>query len=704
MSIDEFALEEYDDRFGKYKEKLAKHGVSPEVANTYDARFGEEDLSHFLYFKTLLPEVVNKYPSWFSGWDIANLYENEITPEQAEVYDKRFNGYDIVQLIKANVLNEKAITFNSRFCGSEIEYMVNEGIDHIIAESYDNRFTGWDIAILHRGNVLNEEAICYDKRFRGVHIAKLKKLDVDAERASLYPNSLSDYQLGMQLFVDILPEQSIEITERFNKDDIETLFFKNVDFERKENVTIEKVLTYNKRFNAYEIGYLIDGNVSPEEADKYDERYGGVSIREFILYGVSHEIANKYDASFDWEEASVLANTWDRGESMGFVHPDDANPYVAVCGKRFSAWMIKRLFFAGVDPERANFYPERFDGFTIAKFFMFDVSPEVADSYPGEVKSYQIPVIARLGIDPNKIKNHHNLLKLLDSLYNYRDVTSKVENLGCIGTGANGIVLRAENDAWKFSKEIQKEYKFLDMINKRFEGKQKNIIKVLGEPGDVISDDGFSKTSYLDHKEDIGVKIEYIKGDTLESTIKKKELSSEDVLRYASDIMNGLFEMRQASIWFHRDIRPANIMVDEQKDRAVIIDFGTATTDKYALQKGYNRRYGGKGQMPNDLVSLGQVMYKMATDEHIFAESPSMELSIHAHNIKDERDEVYADTTGERLKPYLQKVDDNIKDNNLRDLIKSCLIAKNHHYKKMYRMFEKCLVEEYMESNFEKLD
>ncbi len=77
-------------------------------------------------------------------------------------------------------------------------------------------------------------------------------------------------------------------------------------------------------------------------------------------------------------------------------------------------------------------------------------------------------------------------------------------------------------------------------------------------------------------------------------------------------------------------------MVDETKDRAVIIDLGIATTDPLAPPKN-NRRYGG----PNDLVSLGQIMYKMATGKHLFAKSKSMEKTVYAEQLKDHRDWVY---------------------------------------------------------------
>ena len=77
-------------------------------------------------------------------------------------------------------------------------------------------------------------------------------------------------------------------------------------------------------------------------------------------------------------------------------------------------------------------------------------------------------------------------------------------------------------------------------------------------------------------------------------------------------------------------------MIDYENDKAVIIDLGIATTKKGA-QPLDNRRYGGV----NDLVSLGQIIYKMYTGEHLFAESESMETTIYAQELNDHRDWIY---------------------------------------------------------------
>src|SRR3989338_11183576 len=65
--------------------------------------------------------------------------------------------------------------------------------------------------------------------------------------------------------------------------------------------------------------------------------------------------------------------------------------------------------------------------------------------------------------------------------------------------------------------------------------------------------------------------IEYIQGRSLQQIIREAGcLPAEQSFHYAKGIFNGLIELREAGILHHRDIRPANIMIDEERDRAVI--------------------------------------------------------------------------------------------------------------------------------------
>ena len=163
--------------------------------------------------------------------------------------------------------------------------------------------------------------------------------------------------------------------------------------------------------------------------------------------------------------------------------------------------------------------------------------------------------------------------------------------------------------------------------------------------------------------------LEYIDGETLESLLdkQKKGLNKREVMKYGEDIFNGLCELRQLGI-FHRDVWLGNIMIDKEEDRAVIIDLGSST-DNPNESPVDNRRYGGE----NDLVSLGQIMYKMAIGRHIFNTSVDTSTSFIPGKIKKEREKIYADKS--LLEKRLEQAKTGIKDPQIAKIIEVCLKA-----------------------------
>jgi hypothetical protein len=291
------------------------------------------------------------------------------------------------------------------------------------------------------------------------------------------------------------------------------------------------------------------------------------------------------------------------------------------------------MYRSGIMPEEANKFDDRFRSDGIVDCIEAKVSPEIANSYHGRFDEYGVRQLVEFNCDP-KIAN----------TYDERLNAEAILLLSSVGIFP-GI----------FSENSEIYYSLLKDIT-HFEE-------------DDTDDDQDSNL--------LGV------GDSLKTIMGKKLLSLDKTYHYSLEIFNGLQELRQAGIYQHRDIRPANIMVDEEKERAIIIDLGIATTDPLDLPKD-NRRYGG----PNDLVSLGQVMYKMATGEHIFAESESMERTIYADKLKDHRDWIYEED--KRLGPYLRIVNETVTDDKVADLIKLCLTAKGteEDYQRLEERFE----------------
>jgi serine/threonine protein kinase len=227
------------------------------------------------------------------------------------------------------------------------------------------------------------------------------------------------------------------------------------------------------------------------------------------------------------------------------------------------------------------------------------------------------------------------------------------------------------------------EIRIMNIIDKYHKGLQKYIIKPIDN--DECENAGYKKEP---------ISTELIIGKSLEDIIKNYKIPKNKALEYSAQICEGLIEMRRARVFYHRDIRPANIMIDFERDRAIIIDLEIATTNKYALSKD-NRRFGfTKGKVANDLVSLGQIMYYMATGKHLFNKSESMTKTFSdvAEEINDYRTKVYSDETGELLKTHLKQVDNDIRDDTLRKLTKACLTSEHYQYNKINKMFKEYLI------------
>lgn len=229
-----------------------------------------------------------------------------------------------------------------------------------------------------------------------------------------------------------------------------------------------------------------------------------------------------------------------------------------------------------------------------------------------------------------------------------------IDDFTLIACGKNSFVVLAKlhRYAYKFAPEVSHEEELLRRLHRDGDpNKTRNIVRLLR------------------HIDPQVVRLEYIEGKTLEEHIRSNPgYDPVQVLNYSSQIVDALICLRSAGIYHHRDLRPTNIMVDEENDRIVIIDLGIATTEKEFFPRD-NRRYGG----PNDLVSLGQIMYKLATGEHVFADSESMEKTIYAEQLRDHRDWIY-EKPGERLPPHLERLQ-KISDRKIQDAIYLCLTS-----------------------------
>jgi hypothetical protein len=457
-------------------------------------------------------------------------------------------------------------------------------------------------------------------------------MSIDESIDEEYFPTFNEHEKSLLKKSHVPPRFANLLAERSSVEDIKGLFEAKIPVKKPgifgckvhgklRKITPDDIQRYDKRFSASDLFQLMSYGIKPSKAVKYPHRFTGREIANFISTRVSPQDSSNFHHKFD------------SSDIIDFVQHH-------------------------IPPEKTEGYNPRFSGHQIMNFINCSISPESVERYNSELGGYSICVLNRFNFSPEDVKQGdeelliHMAKTVVELIYEYEDTF--FDRFSYLTTGNQSYLVRVCNvngyGAWKFSRTAKHE-KSLFYLLRECHGKTLSVVNV----------------SKLSTK--YAIELEYLKGETIDSKVTKEIITSEKTQIYGFNIFNGLQELRQAGIYQHRDIRPANIMIDEKDDRAVIIDLGIATTDILAPPKD-NRRYGG----PNDLVSLGQVMYKMATSEHIFADSKSMERTIFADKLKDHRDWIYEGD--QRLEPYLRKVEETIKDKNIAEIIKLCLTAK----------------------------
>jgi tRNA A-37 threonylcarbamoyl transferase component Bud32 len=131
--------------------------------------------------------------------------------------------------------------------------------------------------------------------------------------------------------------------------------------------------------------------------------------------------------------------------------------------------------------------------------------------------------------------------------------------------------------------------------------------------------------------------MEYIEGPDLRKGLTREDdsgqlrpggpLPAEDVLRYTIQVCEVLHYLggRQPPV-VHNDIKPGNIIIDENSGRAVLVDFGTAKTRYLEATGGSDGVYGtvgyaapelyqGRSEPRSDVYSLAATAYHLLTDD-----------------------------------------------------------------------------------------
>lgn len=612
-------------------------------------------INHFLHKKKDTSED-KEYDGRFSEEHKNYLKEKNCPPSIANNHEARFNANDIISFVKIGCSPEKSSQYPLRFSGKDVSVLYREGISPLDSLKYFS-FHGKNIARLHR--------------LGGPSKAR--------EYTPLFGRSFSDYEVIALLEADCPPRVAREYNEKFGGEGIAHLY--------KVGCSPDISQEYNPRFdstgleNPSGIAELFRIKCFPETANKYDYRFDFLDIFRLFSNGCQPEKANSYPPTFTAEEIDLF--------HLVNCSPEKSLEYGAI--RQFNGREIVELHKAGCTlTEVFPWRNSRFTGEEIAILHKSGCSLEIADQYNKSFDGFGISFLYKLKVFFDaEIETQRKLYlayKKIDESFNRERVFS------FISVGSHSAILHEliSKHAWKFSEKVAEEYRLFLQLKER--GCQfSNIIKI--QDYSSTYKNYLKSPSYFGefgHEELVcAMGLEYISGKSLHQILKDEgKLSLERTVHYSSGILNGLLELRQVGIWHHRDIKPANIMIDEEKDRAVIIDLGIATSIKDASARG-NRRFGSpSGKKANDLISLGQVVYKMAAGEHIFAESKSMEMTTYADKLRDHRDWIY-ERPEERLPPYLRRVEETVKDSGLCGIVKFCLASEGteEEYQQLRKKF-----------------
>lgn len=400
----------------------------------------------------------------------------------------------------------------------------------------------------------------------------------------------------------------------------------------------------------------------------YNEKFSTGDIMEMNLRNISYKQTAEYPEYVRLEDAMRL--------SKSGCTPEILESYNL---KRFSPMEVAQLYGAGCLYKLAEKYDRKFSGYDIAHLVAGKCPPKRANRYYNILKNITKPKerlasgsawglrIATL----NLIKLTPEILMSLDGKRkrNIAKTFATIEsamwdepaygqekiwynpNYSLVELGGSAVILRRRDlgreAAWKFSKNSFYEAKLLLKLNE-----PKNVVRLKNR--DAIASSLSSQETMGLYEDKIAIELEYIYGTTLEKYIgimndksperkllnaifgKENYPSKRKILKYSEDILNGIHELRQAGI-YHRDLHGKNIMHDRMDDKMVIIDLDAAT-EKPKEVHNLNRLYGGN----NDLVSLGQIMYKMMTGNNLFNEGEGFSCySVVKNKVKTVRERVY---------------------------------------------------------------
>ena len=190
-----------------------------------------------------------------------------------------------------------------------------------------------------------------------------------------------------------------------------------------------------------------------------------------------------------------------------------------------------------------------------------------------------------------------------------------------LGRGGMGVVYKAEDTKLKRSvalKFLPQELIHIPEVKERFM-REAQAAAALDHPHicTVYEFDEAEETTFIS--------MAYVEGQSLRKKIESGPLELEEALKIATQVAEGLQEAHKKGV-VHRDIKSANIMVDE-RGQAKIMDFGLArmTGTTLLTQEGTamgtiaymspEQARGEEVDFRTDIWSLGVVLYEVLTGQ-----------------------------------------------------------------------------------------
>jgi serine/threonine protein kinase len=201
----------------------------------------------------------------------------------------------------------------------------------------------------------------------------------------------------------------------------------------------------------------------------------------------------------------------------------------------------------------------------------------------------------------------------------------KYRVLKLLGQGGMGLVLAAEDVTLKRAVALK-------VMKKSQAAFQENRIRFIREAraAAALEHDNVVTIYEVSDEGDVPfIAMKLLVGESLEDRLNREgTLSSEEIIRIGQEIATGLAEAHERGL-IHRDVKPANVWLEEGTGRVKILDFGLAracdedvklTQDNFLVgTPAYMSPEQAEGDRPldarSDLFSLGGVLYRCATGE-----------------------------------------------------------------------------------------